>query len=103
MKTLNDRSAGVLLHLSSLAGSVGNGDLGPAAHAFAAFLGQAGQSWWQMLPISPTGGGDSPYQALSAFAGNPLFISLERLAEDGLLAADELPEARQAGSADFQR
>ena len=102
LKTLEQRASGVLLHLSSLPGPIGNGDLGPRAHAFIGFLAQAGQSWWQMLPIGPTGAGDSPYQSISAFAGNPLLISLERLAEDGWLDPAELPADTYGHPADFR-
>ena len=101
LKTLEQRASGVLLHLTSLPGPVGTGDLGPRAHAFIGFLAQAGQSWWQMLPIGPTGAGDSPYQSISAFAGNPLMISLERLAEDGWLDPAELPEDTHGHPADM--
>lgn len=90
LKTLKDRSAGVLCHISSLPGSWACGDLGPASLDFVRFLERAGQSWWQMLPCHPTGAGDSPYQALSAFAGNPLFISLENLVEKGWLQPKDL-------------
>jgi 4-alpha-glucanotransferase len=62
----------VLLHLSSLPGPHGNGDLGPAARQFVDFLEAAGQSWWQVLPVNPAGAGNSPYSGVSAFAGNPL-------------------------------
>jgi 4-alpha-glucanotransferase len=79
------------------------GDLGPSAHAFVGFLGQAGQAWWQMLPIGPAGGAGSPYQSPSAFAGDPLFISLERLAEDGWLDAADLPAAEEGPPADLDR
>jgi 4-alpha-glucanotransferase len=74
---LRERSSGVLLHLSSLPGPHGIGDLGVEARAFADFLARAEQRWWQMLPVGPVGYGDSPYSALSAFAGNPLFIDLD--------------------------
>ncbi len=97
---LSLRSSGVLLHLSSLAGPVGQGDLGPAAHAFTGFLAQAGQRWWQMLPTCPAGPADSPYQSTSAFAGDPLFISLERLAEEGWLEAADLPKEGHGHPAD---
>jgi 4-alpha-glucanotransferase len=90
LKTLKQRSAGVLCHISSLPGPWACGDLGPTAVEFVRFLEQAGQSWWQMLPCHPTGAGDSPYQALSSFAGNPLFISLERLVEKGWLEPEDL-------------
>src|SRR5438093_12851524 len=88
-----DRSSGLLLHVSSLPAKHGIGDLGPAAFAWVDQLARAKQSWWQMLPLGPTGYADSPYQCLSAFAGNPNFISLERLVEDGLLERRDLPSA----------
>jgi len=69
------------------------GDLGPEAYGFVDFLAEAGQRIWQVLPLGPTGYGDSPYQLFSAFAGNPLLISLDQLAEDGLLAHAELAQA----------
>jgi len=68
---------GVLLHVTSLPSYGGVGDFGPAAYAFVDFLAEAKQRLWQVLPLSPTGYGSSPYSALSAFAGNPLLISLE--------------------------
>ncbi len=75
----------MLLHPTSLAGGFGIGDLGPSAFEFIDFLASAGQRLWQVLPLGPTGYGDSPYQCFSAFAGNPLLVSLDRLIEDGLL------------------
>ncbi len=69
------RRSGVLLHPTSLPGRFGLGDLGDAADRFVDFLAAARQSYWQVLPLSPTGYGDSPYQTLSAFAGNPMLIS----------------------------
>lgn len=84
------RKSGILLHPTSLPGPLGIGDLGPAAFAFVDFLVAAGQSHWQVMPLGPTGYGDSPYQNLSAFAGNPMLISLELLIKDGLLSADDL-------------
>ncbi|HEX3902980.1 MAG TPA: 4-alpha-glucanotransferase [Polyangia bacterium] len=81
---LTDRSSGVLLHPTSLPGE----DLGATAREMVDFLAAAGQSWWQMLPVGPTGYGNSPYSAQSAFAGNPGLISLERLGADGILGAD---------------
>ncbi len=84
------RSCGVLLHISSLPSPYGIGTLGKAAYEFADFLKQAGQHYWQILPIGPTGYGDSPYQSCSTFAGNPYFIDLDMLAEDGLLLPEEI-------------
>ncbi len=83
--TLRRRAAGVLLHPTSLPGPAGTGDLGDEAHRFAEALAAAGQSWWQMLPLGPTGYGNSPYSTFSSFAGNTLLISLEALVRDGLL------------------
>ena len=88
------RSSGVLLHPTSLPGGFGIGDLGPSAFAFIDLLAAAGQRVWQVLPLGPTGYGDSPYQCFSAFAGNPLLISLERLIEDGLLTESEAGDPR---------
>jgi 4-alpha-glucanotransferase len=79
------RSAGILLHPTSLPGKYGIGDLGPQAIRFTSYLHDAGIKIWQVLPLNPTGYGDSPYQSLSAFAGNPLLISLDELAAEGLL------------------
>src|ERR1700692_3137984 len=84
------RSSGVLLHPTSLPGRYGAGDLGPEAFSFVEFLAEAGQKIWQVLPLNPTGYADSPYQCFSAFAGNPLLISLDRLSEQGLLSRDDL-------------
>lgn len=86
------RSSGVLLHPTSLPGLYGIGDLGPTADRFLDFLAAGRQKLWQVLPLGPTGYGNSPYQALSAFAGNPLLIAPERLAEDGLLTPAELDD-----------
>jgi 4-alpha-glucanotransferase len=85
-----ERSSGVLLHLTSLPGPYGGGDLGPSARRFAEFLARAGQRYWQMLPVVPPGGGDSPYDSPSAFAGSPWLVSLESLAQDGLLERSDL-------------
>lgn len=83
------RSSGVLLHPTSLPGPFGIGDLGPEAQAFADFLDAAGQGLWQVLPLGPTGYGDSPYACYSAFAGNTLLISPEQLVVDGLLTKEQ--------------
>jgi 4-alpha-glucanotransferase len=93
------RSSGVLLHPTSLPGRFGIGDLGPSAHTFVDFLADAGQRLWQVLPLGPTGYGESPYQSLSAFAGNPLLVSLERLADAGWLTADEFDAGLRPASA----
>src|SRR5271156_1041962 len=84
------RSSGILLHPTSLPGAYGVGELGAEAHAFADFLRDSGQRIWQVLPLGPTGYGDSPYQCFSAFAGSPLLISLDRLVERGSLNACDL-------------
>jgi 4-alpha-glucanotransferase len=88
-----DRRSGILLHPTSLPGGEGAGDLGPAAHRFAGWLAAAGQRIWQVLPLGPTGFGDSPYQALSSHAGNPLLVSLEVLRDEGWLDAGDLAGA----------
>ena len=87
------RCSGILLHFTSLAGRFGIGDLGPSAYEFADFLFAAGQKLWQVLPLNPTGYGDSPYQCFSAFARNPLLLSLECLLDQGLLQASDLAQA----------
>ncbi|MGA2591384.1 MAG: 4-alpha-glucanotransferase [Bryobacteraceae bacterium] len=99
------RASGILLHPTSLPGRFGIGDLGPEAYKFLDFLAAAGQRIWQVLPLGPTGYGDSPYQLFSAFAGNPLLISLEMLADEGLLTAAELAQAPEfpAGEVDYGR
>ena len=84
------RASGILLHPTSLPGAYGIGDLGQPAYDFVDFLEATGQGLWQVLPLGPTGYGDSPYQCFSAFAGNPMLVSPEPLVEGGLLAADDL-------------
>jgi 4-alpha-glucanotransferase len=84
------RASGLLLHPTSLPGRFGIGDLGPEASRWVDFLAAAGQKLWQVLPLGPTGYGDSPYQSFSAFAGNPYLVSPERLLEDGLLESADL-------------
>jgi 4-alpha-glucanotransferase len=98
-----DRRSGILLHPTSLPGPHGVGDLGPEAHRFVGWLAAAGQRVWQVLPLGPTGFGDSPYQALSSRAGNPLLVSLEALRDEGWLDEGDLasPPAGPAGRADF--
>jgi 4-alpha-glucanotransferase len=84
------RSSGILLHPTSLPGGFGIGDLGPQAYEFIDFLAASGQRLWQVLPLGPTGYGDSPYQCFSAFAGNPLLLSPELLCQEGLLTKQDL-------------
>jgi 4-alpha-glucanotransferase len=84
------RASGLLLHVTSLPSPYGIGDAGPAALAWIDRLHEAGQSWWQALPLGPTGYGNSPYQSLSSFAGNGLLISPDALIEDGLLRASDV-------------
>jgi len=98
------RSSGVLLHVSSLPSYGGIGDLGPAAHDFVAFLAAAKQHVWQVLPLCPTGYGNSPYAGSSAFAGNPFLISLEYLSDWGWIDGEKLSGlAGRAGNVDFEQ
>ena len=89
-----NRSAGILMPIFSLPGKYGIGALGREARDFVDFLEQAGQQWWQILPVGPVGGGNSPYTSVSTFAGNPLFIDLEQLCDAGLLTTAELQSAQ---------
>ena len=86
----SSRSSGILLHPTSLPGRFGIGDLGAPAYRFVDFLESSQQTLWQILPLGPTGHGNSPYMAYSAMAGNPLLINLETLQAAGLLNADDL-------------
>ena len=95
------RASGILMPVFSLPGPFGIGTLGKEAFAFVDFLAEAKQTYWQILPIGPTGYGDSPYQSFSAFAGNPYFIDYRLLAADGLLTADEVPAAQPVGPIDY--
>ncbi|MBN1300867.1 MAG: 4-alpha-glucanotransferase [Melioribacteraceae bacterium] len=90
-----ERSAGILLHPTSLPGKYGIGDLGHEAFEFIDFLVKAGQRLWQVFPLGPTGYGDSPYQCFSAFAGNPLLISPELLYKDGLLTEEQVNNLKE--------
>lgn len=83
------RGSGVLMHVSSLPGSYGIGTLGAEAYSFVDFLARSGQSYWQILPIGPTGYGDSPYQSFSTFAGNPYFIDFDLLRKSGSLKSED--------------
>ena len=93
MQSRRRRQAGILLPISSLPSPYGIGSLGAAAYAFLDRLEQAGQSCWQVLPLGPTGYGNSPYQSYSAFAGNPYFIDLDRLQQRGLLTKRQVAAA----------
>src|SRR5579863_2102477 len=93
-----ERAAGILLHPTSLPSGGGIGDFGPAAYRFVDFLASARQGLWQVLPLGPLGYGNSPYSSTSAFAGNPLLISLDRLAERGWIESSKL-DGFSAGSA----
>ncbi|MDR3727214.1 MAG: 4-alpha-glucanotransferase [Terracidiphilus sp.] len=98
------RSSGVLLHVSSLPSYGGIGDLGPAAYQFVEFLAQARQHIWQVLPLCPTGYGNSPYAGSSAFAGNPYLISLEFLCDWGWMAGERIAGlAGRSGNVDFDQ
>jgi 4-alpha-glucanotransferase len=98
-----DRSSGVLLHPTSFPGKYGIGEFNEYAYAFVDFLSATGQKLWQVLPLGPTGYGDSPYQCFSAFAGNPLLISLDALVKENALAPDDLQDvpAFPEGCVDF--
>jgi 4-alpha-glucanotransferase len=97
------RAAGILLHPTSLPSRGGIGDFGPAAYQFVDFLAAARQGVWQVLPLGPLGYGNSPYSSTSAFAGNPLLISLDRLSERGWIDRAKLESGKTAGSADPSR
>lgn len=88
------RESGILMHITSLPGAYGVGTLGKEAREFVDFLHEAGQCCWQLLPVGPTGYGNSPYQSCSAFAGNPYLVDPALLAEEGLLTREELLEAQ---------
>ena len=90
------RSAGILLSVSSLPSKYGIGCFSEAAYKFVDWLKEAGQTYWQILPLGPTSYGDSPYQSFSTFAGNPYFISLEEFVNQGLLTREE------CNAADFE-
>ena len=95
MKTQMKRASGILLPVASLPSKYGIGCFSKEAYTWIDQLKEAGQSYWQILPLAPTSYGDSPYQSFSSFAGNPYFIDLELLAEDGLLDKKELDALKQ--------
>ena len=88
------RESGVLMHITSLPAPYGVGTMGKSAFDFVDFLKKAGQRLWQILPLTPTGYGDSPYQSCSTFAGNHYLIDLQLLVEEGLLKAEEIESIR---------
>jgi 4-alpha-glucanotransferase len=94
------RAAGILLALSSLPSPYGIGSFGEAAREWIRFLKSAGQTYWQLLPLGPTGWGDSPYQSFSAFAISPYYVDLDTLIHEGLLSGDEVRGLRWGGRPD---
>ena len=101
MKTMLERGAGILMPVSSLPSPYGIGTFGSAAYEFVDFLKKARQKYWQVLPVGPTSYGDSPYQSFSAFAGNPYFIDLDTLVEEGLLYKEECERLQCGGDPRF--
>ena len=99
------RRSGILMHISSLPSRYGIGKLGASAYQFADFLKKSGVSVWQILPLSPTSYGDSPYQSFSAYAGNPYFIDFEQLEEQGLLEHTDYADANwgSPNKVDYER
>ena len=100
------RTAGILLSISSLPSKYGIGCFSKSAYEFADWLKEAGQSYWQILPLGPTSYGDSPYQSFSTYAGNPYFISLEDLIEEGVLTEKEcekLETESKEGTIDYKK
>lgn len=98
---MRQRACGVLMHITSLPSPYGIGTLGAEAERFADWLKDAGQSYWQVLPVGPTGFGDSPYQSFSSFAGNPLMIDLDELCEQGLLSKSDCENADFGADPDY--
>src|SRR5579872_6181655 len=97
----SERGSGILLHVSSLPSSYGIGDFGPVALEWIDKLADAGQSWWQILPLGPTGYGNSPYTSLSSFAINPLLASPDWLIEEGLLRPSDVLAFGENGFVDY--
>ena len=103
---MNERASGILMPVSSLPGPYGIGCFSQQARAFVDWLVQAGQTFWQILPLGPTSYGDSPYQSFSTFAGNPYFVDLQTLVQEGLLDAEACREAdfgSDPGAVDYGR
>lgn len=99
----NAKKCGILLHLSSLPSEYGIGSLGREAYDFVDFLKNSGQSYWQMLPLTPVGKGNSPYSTISSFAGEPLYIDIRGLINDGLLSEEEVPFEEFSQNVDYKR
>ncbi len=99
MNKLTERGAGILCHISSLPNKYGIGSLGKEAYEFADFLKSAHVKYWQILPLAQTGYGDSPYQSVCCNSGNPYFIDLEALRDEGLLDDDELKDSEMSAEA----
>ncbi|MBW3671463.1 MAG: 4-alpha-glucanotransferase, partial [Acidobacteria bacterium] len=95
------RSSGILMHVTSMPSRFGIGDMGEESERFLRWMESSGQRVWQILPLNPTNRGGSPYGALSAFAGNPWLIAPQRLLEQGLIGADDLPRKRKSPAVDF--
>ena len=95
-----DRGAGILLPITSLPSKYGIGCFSKSAYDFVDWLKEAGQTYWQILPLGPTSYGDSPYQSFSTYAGNPYFISLEALVEEGVLTEEECDQVDFGSEAD---
>ena len=94
------RESGILMHITSLPSPYGVGTMGKEAYKFVDFLKEAGQSVWQILPLNPTGYGDSPYQSCSTYAGNHYLIDLDTLVEEGLLKKEEFEHINWGGRED---
>jgi len=97
------RASGLLLHVTSLPSPYGIGDFGPSAYSWVDRLHDAGQAWWQSLPLGPTGYGNSPYQSLSSFAGNSLLISPELLIADALLDRNDCEATSSSELVEYER
>ena len=103
---MDKRAAGILMPITSLPSEYGIGCFSKSAYDFVDWLKEAGQSYWQILPLGPTSYGDSPYQSFSTFAGNPYFISLKALVEEGVLTkedCDKVSWGRRADSVDYEK
>ena len=103
---MSERAAGILMPISSLPSEYGIGCFSKSAYEFVDWLKGAGQSYWQILPLGPTSYGDSPYQSFSTFAGNPYFISLDELIEEGVLTRAECEKVnwgKAKGSIDYEK